>query len=258
MYNTSGSSNIGLADVVDSLMAVKKLVYDEGRVSFAELKRAVDEDFNGFGALRAMIGENVPLFGSGSEEALEMARRVMSVVHDAYAGHANYRGGHYTSGFWSMSQHVAYGNLSGTLPSGRLRGKAFTPGLTPHPGASKSFLDNIRDVARLDAKTMDNNIAFNVKLVPKAGEPLDDIINAMHSYVKSYFDMGGMQMQFNMVSSATLRETRLVVWNRIGTDLRPTKLDRICTRVVQFDQLPAQFDDFLKGRIIGRTVVKIA
>ncbi|MBP7586259.1 MAG: pyruvate formate lyase family protein, partial [Spirochaetes bacterium] len=206
MYNTSGSSNIGLADVVDSLMAVKKLVYDEGRVSFAELKRAVDEDFNGFGALRAMIGENVPLFGSGSEEALEMARRVMSVVHDAYAGHANYRGGHYTSGFWSMSQHVAYGNLSGTLPSGRLRGKAFTPGLTPHPGASKSFLDNIRDVARLDAKTMDNNIAFNVKLVPKAGEPLDDIINAMHSYVKSYFDMGGMQMQFNMVSSATLRD----------------------------------------------------
>ncbi|HPA71772.1 MAG TPA: pyruvate formate lyase family protein [Spirochaetota bacterium] len=206
MYNTSGSSNIGLADVVDSLMAVKKLVYDEGRVSFAELKRAVDADFNGFGALRAMIGKSVPLFGSGSEEALEMARRVMSVVHDAYAGHANFRGGHYTSGFWSMSQHVAYGNLSGTLPSGRLRGKAFTPGLTPHPGASKSFLDNIRDVARLDAKTMDNNIAFNVKLVPKAGESLDDIINAMHAYVKSYFDMGGMQMQFNMVSSATLRD----------------------------------------------------
>jgi len=153
-----------------------------------------------------MIGKSVPLFGSGSEEALEMARRVMSVVHDAYAGHANFRGGHYTSGFWSMSQHVAYGNLSGTLPSGRLRGKAFTPGLTPHPGASKSFLDNIRDVARLDAKTMDNNIAFNVKLVPKAGESLDDIINAMHAYVKSYFDMGGMQMQFNMVSSATLRD----------------------------------------------------
>ncbi len=61
-------------------------------------------------------------------------------------------------------------------------------------------------MARLDAKCMDNNIAFNVKLVPKAGEPLEEIINAMHSYVKSYFDLGGMQMQFNMVSSATLRD----------------------------------------------------
>jgi len=206
MYNTSGSSNIGLADVVDSLMAVKKLVYDDGKVTFAELKRAVDADFEGAEALRALIGKSVPLFGSGSEEALEMARRVMDLVHDAYAGHANFRGGHYTSGFWSMSQHVAYGNLSGTLPSGRLRGKAFTPGLTPHPGASKSFLDNIRDVARLEPRSMDNNIAFNVKLVPKAGEPMDEIINAMHAYVKSYFDMGGMQMQFNMVSSATLRD----------------------------------------------------
>jgi NADPH2:quinone reductase len=59
-------------------------------------------------------------------------------------------------------------------------------------------------------------------------------------------------------SSATLRETRLVVWNRIGTDLRPTKLDRICSKVVPFAELPAQFDDYLKGRVTGRTVVKIA
>jgi len=58
-------------------------------------------------------------------------------------------------------------------------------------------------------------------------------------------------------SSATLRETRLVVWQRIGTDLRPTKLDRICTKVVNFDELPAQFEDYLKGRVTGRTVVKI-
>jgi len=42
------------------------------------------------------------------------------------------------------------------------------------------------------------------------------------------------------------------------TDLRPTKLDRICTRVVPFAELPAQFDDYLKGRVTGRTVVKIA
>jgi formate C-acetyltransferase len=206
LYNTSGSSNIGLADVVDSLMAVKKLVFDEKKITFAEMKKAIDADFEGAAALQALIRKNVPLFGSGSDEALQMARRVMTLIHGVYAAHQNFRGGHYTAGFWSMSQHVAYGNLSGTLPSGRLRGKAFTPGLTPHPGASRSFLDNIRDVARLDAKCMDNNIAFNVKLVPKAGEKLEEIINAMHSYVKSYFDMGGMQMQFNMVSSATLRD----------------------------------------------------
>jgi acrylyl-CoA reductase (NADPH) len=59
-------------------------------------------------------------------------------------------------------------------------------------------------------------------------------------------------------SSATPREVRLDVWKRIATDLRPTKLDRIADRLVSFDQLPSQFDDYMKGRVIGRTVVKIS
>ncbi len=56
----------------------------------------------------------------------------------------------------------------------------------------------------------------------------------------------------------TPRETRLAVWNRVGSDLRPARLDRICTRVVPFGELPSQFEDFLAGRVTGRTVVKIA
>ena len=59
-------------------------------------------------------------------------------------------------------------------------------------------------------------------------------------------------------SVLTPRETRLAVWKRITTDLRPARLDRICTKTVAFDELPAQFDDYLKGRVTGRTVVKIA
>ena len=58
-------------------------------------------------------------------------------------------------------------------------------------------------------------------------------------------------------SAATQRATRLVVWNRIGTDLRPARLDRICTRVIGFDELPAHFADHLAGRVTGRTVVRI-
>jgi len=56
----------------------------------------------------------------------------------------------------------------------------------------------------------------------------------------------------------TPRDLRLAVWQRIATDLRPAELDRICTRVVAFDELPAQFEDFVNGRVTGRIVVKIA
>lgn len=58
-------------------------------------------------------------------------------------------------------------------------------------------------------------------------------------------------------SSATLRDTRLVVWNRIATDLKPRHLDRIAARTIAFDDLPGAFDAYMKGTVTGRTIVKI-
>ncbi len=206
LYNTSGSFNIGLADVVDSLMVIKRLVFDEKKIGFPELKEAIDTNFENHPSLHAMVGSKVPRFGSGSDGAVEMANRVTGLIHRCYKSNKNFRGGDYTVGFWSVAQHVAYGSLSGALPSGRLAGKAFSPGATPHPSASKSFLDNMRDVALLNPRYMDNNIAFNVKLVPAAKDSREKTVDTMFAYVKSYFDQGGMQIQFNMVDSRVLRD----------------------------------------------------
>ena len=206
IYNTSGTSNIGLADVTDSLMVIKKLVFDDKIISFVELKKAVDENFMNNPKILALVQNKVPLFGSGNPEPLALANRITEFISGCYSGHRNYRGGKYTAGFWSMSQHVAYGSLSGALPSGRRAGKAFTPGLTPHPSASNNFLDNITDVAHLKAQFMDNNIAFNVKLMPGLQSKRESTIDAMSSYVKTYFQQGGMQMQFNVVTSELLKD----------------------------------------------------
>jgi acrylyl-CoA reductase (NADPH) len=59
-------------------------------------------------------------------------------------------------------------------------------------------------------------------------------------------------------SSATPRDIRLTVWNRIASDLRPRHLDRIVTRTISFDELPAAFPAYLDGSVTGRTIVKIA
>ena len=205
-YNSSGAACIGLADVTDSLMAIKHLVFDRKKIRFQELKRAVDADFENDPALLALVTHKVPLFGSGNDEAVAMANRITKFAHDYYGSHTNYRGGKYTVGFWSMSNHVIYGTLSGALPSGKRAGQPFTPGLTPEAHASKNLLDNIRDVARLDPRHMNNNIAFNVKVVPGGRDTREAIIDRMFAYVKSYFDLGGMQMQLNVVTSETLRD----------------------------------------------------
>jgi acrylyl-CoA reductase (NADPH) len=77
----------------------------------------------------------------------------------------------------------------------------------------------------------------------------------LHTTVMPFILRGVNLLGIN--SSATLRDMRLVVWQRIATDLRPSKLNRICDKVVNFDELPGQFDDYIKGRVIGRTVVRI-
>lgn len=206
LYNTSGNACIGLADIVDSLMAIKKLVYGQKKYTLSEVCAAVKKNFEGYDVMRSQMLKSVPLFGSGSDEAVDMANEVTKFVKELFWEHKNFRGGHYTAGFWSMSNHVAFGTLTGALPSGRLQGKPFTPGLTPQAHASRNLLDNIRDIARLNPVNMNNNIAFNVKVTPSAADTHGQTVNHLYSYVKSYVDLGGMQMQFNVVSSKTMRD----------------------------------------------------
>jgi formate C-acetyltransferase len=107
-----------------------------------------------------------------------------------------------------MSNHVAFGVLSGALPSGRNKGKAFTPGLTPSHLSRSSLTDQIRTVAGLDKLKIPNNIAFNVKVAPGASDTHKDIVDRMTAYVLSYFELGGMQMQFNVMTTGTLKKAQ--------------------------------------------------
>lgn len=58
-------------------------------------------------------------------------------------------------------------------------------------------------------------------------------------------------------SAAQLRDTRLVVWGRIASDLRPRHLDRVISRILPFDELPGAFQAYLDGTVTGRCVVRI-
>jgi NADPH2:quinone reductase len=77
----------------------------------------------------------------------------------------------------------------------------------------------------------------------------------LHTTVMPFIIRGVNLLGIN--SAATLRDTRLVVWQRIATDLRPRHLDRIVTRTIAFAELPGAFDALLKGTVTGRTVLKI-
>ena len=206
-YNTSGVALVSLTDAVDSLLVIKELIYDKKEMDFPTLMEAISNNFeqNGSAGTLKRI-ENVPKFGSDEPGTREVAQDLIDFCYDLYATQDNYRGGKYLPGYWSISYHVGFGMLSGALPSGRKKGQAFTPGLTPSPGAADQLLQNIHTIAGLDHLKMPNNIAFNVKLAPHAGDTHEKTLDYYRSYVQSYFDEGGMQWQFNVITTNTLRD----------------------------------------------------
>jgi NADPH2:quinone reductase len=78
----------------------------------------------------------------------------------------------------------------------------------------------------------------------------------LHTTVMPFILRGVNLLGINSV--LTPRPVRLDVWHRIATDLRPAALGRIADRTVTFDELPKQFDDYIQGRVTGRTIVQIA
>ena len=207
IYNTSGVAMIGLADIIDTLKVVKTLVYDNREIDFPTLNEHVRNNFSTpEGELLLKKIKSIPKFGTDDSETIELGQEIIDYVYDDFYSFENYRGGRYLVGFWSMSNHVAFGSVSGALPNGRKAYEPFTPGLTPVPGERDVLVENIRSVAALNSEKMPNNLAFNVKLVPGANDSHEDTINYFHAYTKSYFDLGGMQIQFNVISSDTMRD----------------------------------------------------
>jgi pyruvate formate-lyase/glycerol dehydratase family glycyl radical enzyme len=206
IYNTSGVALVALTDVVDSLLVIRDLIYDKKVLDFKMLMDALQNDFNnGYASILKRI-DQVPKFGSGEKGTVELAQNLIDFCYDVYNSAQNYRGGKYLVGYWSISYHTGYGMLTGTLPSGRKKGKALTPGLTPAPGTTDILLPSIQSVAALNYLKMANNASYNVKLVPHPGDSHEETLDLFMSYVQSFFDLNGMQWQFNVISSDILRE----------------------------------------------------
>jgi len=244
-YNTAGSSLIGLSDVIDSLIVIKQLVFDEQTHTFTDLKEAVDKNFEGELGRRvyADARHRVQKFGSGDANARQMADRVTRMIGDYLHSKDNGRGGKYIAGYKTTSNHTVFGMVSGAFPSGRRAFQPFTSGLTPSPTASKNLLDNLMDVASLDPATCENNFAFNVRLSFSKNNTHEENINRITQYLEAYFKEGGMQVQLNMVDSDTLRDAMA----------NPEEYEDLIVRISGYTGFYTKMQRDLQLEVIGRT-----
>jgi pyruvate-formate lyase len=119
-----GIAVMGLATLADSLAAVKKLVFEERRVAFADLLAALKADFAGAEALRQVLMNKAPKYGNDDPYVDEIAAQIVEWTAEECLKHEVVGGGRFVSAMAANVQNISAGREVGATPDGR---RAFTP-----------------------------------------------------------------------------------------------------------------------------------
>lgn len=199
----------GLGTLVDSLLAIKMFVYDRRELALGELIAIVLADFREHEALRQRIINEAPKWGTGNAEADALALRILGRIHAQVGERRNARGGRYRLAYFSLGNHVVDGLFLGATPDGRRRGTPISNGVSPSNLVKPTGGPHaaMRSVAKLPAHQASSGIALNIRFHP--GFIKDDRgLDTFTAMLKTYFALGGMQLQPNFVSSETLRDAQ--------------------------------------------------
>jgi pyruvate formate-lyase/glycerol dehydratase family glycyl radical enzyme len=201
IYNSTGVQMIGFANVADSLTAVKKAVYEDRTLTMERLAELLSEDWEDGEKERAYLENKVPKYGNNDPLADDMAARVFDHFCRVVGEHENFRGGRFWPGIFSVGFHIAMGAFAGASPDGRQSGDILANGITPSNGRAVNGPTAIlNSVARLPLESAFNGTNLNMRFHPTRLQP-----EALMTLMKTYFSQGGVQTQFNMIDSDTLR-----------------------------------------------------
>ncbi|MBI4764824.1 MAG: formate C-acetyltransferase/glycerol dehydratase family glycyl radical enzyme [Deltaproteobacteria bacterium] len=204
VYNSTGVQLMGFANVVDSLYAVKKTVFDDKRFTMTDLTNWLAQDWQEAEDQRAYLLNRVPKYGNDHDEVDAMAARVVDHYCDVLSKYRNFRGGAFWPGIFSVGFHITMGAFTGATPDGRFSGDVLGNGITPTTGNALSGPTAIMNsVVKLPVARVFNGANLNMRFQGKkiSRENLTALI-------KTYFKCGGTQVQFNMVDSEILREAQ--------------------------------------------------
>jgi pyruvate formate-lyase/glycerol dehydratase family glycyl radical enzyme len=212
-YDFESGLQVGIANLGDSLAAIKKLVFEEKRIGAGELMEALENNFEGTGGekIRQILLNHAPKFGNDDDY-------VDNLLVDAYNSYIdeikNYRtirdgsgaiGCRYYAGTSSISGNVPAGSVVPATPDGRKAGKPLAEGSSPSSGADKNGPTAVmRSITKLPTHKILGGVLLNQKMTPAilAEEANRKKLSAM---LHGFFDeLKGWHIQFNIVNKATL------------------------------------------------------
>jgi len=234
----------GIATIADSLVAIKRLVFDERRLTLAELWDVLEADFEGHETLRVELERRLPAFGNDEAEVDAIAARVLAAYTDAV--HALNDGslpGVFVTGMFSYTSHISIGEVTAATANGRRRGEAVSNGIGASQGKDvRGPTATINSVTALDHARITGACAFNLKLTPSLVRR-EEGADALKGLLKTYVAQGGCQIQVTVVDQQDLRDAQE----------RPERHRDLIVRVAGYSEYFNNLDRQLQDEIIART-----
>jgi pyruvate-formate lyase len=209
LYNGVGFVGAGLANACDSMLALKKTIYDEALYTMDEMLEALHSNFEGREQMHGYLLNRVPKWGNNAPAADELGKRIA----DSYCGKVhsfvNGRGGACTAALFSLDFAYKGGLKTGALPDGRKTGTSLAPSLNASYGQDKNGVTAlINSITKLDGTETPNGAVLDVTLHPSAVAG-DEGLEALLSLIKTFLDQGGYGLQFNVFDVETLKDAQL-------------------------------------------------
>lgn len=243
-YNFSGIQMIQVANLADSLWAVKKLVFDEKKISKEELLSALRDNFKGHEITRAVILNRAEKYGNDIDEVDMMGVKWAEYFKKRLENFRNYRGGLYHTGMYTVSAHVPMGENLGASPDGRLAEEPLADGgMSPVYGRDiKGPTAVLKSVSKIDKKLTSNGGLLNMKFLPeffRTEAGIDKFANMMRGFV----DLEIPHIQFNVVRKEDL----------IAAKKNPENYRGLTIRVAGYTAYFTELSEKLQDEIIART-----
>lgn len=207
-YNNFGIHGTGLAAAADSLAAVKKFVFDDKSVSRDELLAALRADFKGYELLQNRLRYEAPKMGNNDELADGIAVELLDAFADALEGRANERGGIFRAGTGSAMYYLWHGRQLRAAPDGRNAGENlacnYSPGLFTRCRGPVSIISSF---TKPHVGRAANGGPLTLELHDSVFRNEEGITKTA-MLVRSYFEMGGHQLQINAVNRDELLDAQ--------------------------------------------------
>jgi len=233
--------------VADSLAALRKLVFEEKSVSLPELVQALHADFKGYEALQQALLA-VPKYGNDDDYPDLIAKHWYDIFYDEHQKYRNYMGKAMRPFTASVTFHTFLGKSCGALPSGRNARMAFADAsVSAEAGMDKN---GPTALVRSATKVLDTvkyaSGQINMKFHPSALRTREGL-RKLIALIKTYVDLGGHHIQFNVVSASTLRDAQA----------HPERYRSLIVRVAGFSAYFIHLDPDVQNEIIRRTELSL-